>query len=316
MRVKRAKTYKRFMTAYTKTFGFREPYQVLADGNFIQVIGIMKTKMEDALPKVLGGKVKLMTTNCVTAELKSLGKDFFQSFIVSKNLEKRETNQHKYCVATQDHALRLQFRKIPGVPMIYINNSVVILEPVSSATQKRIQEIEKGKILPKVAVKEIEKLKTKADPTPLPPPPPPRKKKAKGPNPLSVKKKKTETKRPKTNDDKTKKDSSNVNEHTPSNTNEDTAKTSQPPKPTIAEKKRKRDSEDEALESATPTTKKAQQEQESDSNDNAAANPDARAPAKKKHKRRRGKKKSGGASAGGQNANVDGGRQDDGSTSD
>jgi len=37
MKPKRAKAVRRRMAMYCHTFGFREPYRVLVDGNFIQV---------------------------------------------------------------------------------------------------------------------------------------------------------------------------------------------------------------------------------------------------------------------------------------
>ncbi len=43
-------------------------------------------------------------------------------------------NKHRYIVATQDRGLRNTLRDIPGVPLVYINRSVMILEPPSRAT--------------------------------------------------------------------------------------------------------------------------------------------------------------------------------------
>ena len=47
-----------------------------------------------------------------------------------------ETNKHRYVVATQSAPLRSKLRKTPAVPIVHINRSVMILEPVSDATQK------------------------------------------------------------------------------------------------------------------------------------------------------------------------------------
>ena len=52
-----------------------------------------------------------------------------------------ETNQFNYAVATQDQELRAYLRSIPGVPLIYINKSVMILEPISIATLKKVDEV-------------------------------------------------------------------------------------------------------------------------------------------------------------------------------
>jgi len=52
-----------------------------------------------------------------------------------------DNNQFKYCVATQDKSLRTKLGKIPGVPLIYIKNNVVILEPPSFATVETAKKV-------------------------------------------------------------------------------------------------------------------------------------------------------------------------------
>jgi U3 small nucleolar RNA-associated protein 23 len=55
------------------------------------------------------------------------------------------TNKNRYVVATQDPEVRAHFRKIPGVPLVYINKSVMILEPMASATEQQREQVENGK---------------------------------------------------------------------------------------------------------------------------------------------------------------------------
>ena len=43
-----------------------------------------------------------------------------------------------FIVATQNQELRNQFRDIAGVPLIYVNRGVMILEPMSKTTQSHI----------------------------------------------------------------------------------------------------------------------------------------------------------------------------------
>lgn len=45
------------------------------------------------------------------------------------------SNAHRYVVATQSQTLRQQLRKIPGVPIVHIKRSVMVLEPVSDASE-------------------------------------------------------------------------------------------------------------------------------------------------------------------------------------
>jgi hypothetical protein len=47
-----------------------------------------------------------------------------------------DTNKHRYVIATQSQLLRAQLRRIPAVPIVHINRSVMILEPLSDATLK------------------------------------------------------------------------------------------------------------------------------------------------------------------------------------
>lgn len=101
-------------------------------------------------------------------------------------------------------ALRAGARAIPGVPIIYVKRSVMILEPFSEPSEKVRLGVEKNKF--KTGIEDVasivagikrkreeEELKKELEPTVDP-----RKlKKAKGPNPLSVKKpKKREKQRP------------------------------------------------------------------------------------------------------------------------
>ncbi|TPX55822.1 hypothetical protein PhCBS80983_g04996 [Powellomyces hirtus] len=166
----------------------------------------MGTKLEDQLARVLTGPARPMTTYCVQNELRSLGRDFYESVEACKSLERRrcqhstpisatqclaeiigDKNQHNYCVATQDQTLRRKLQLIPGTPLVYINRSVVILEPPSAATLDMIKQMEVAKTLPQAFEKSVLNKPEEAVPEP-----PPRKKKPKAPNPLSMKKKKVD----------------------------------------------------------------------------------------------------------------------------
>lgn len=45
------------------------------------------------------------------------------------------TNKHRYVVASQSDDVRSFMRNIPGVPLVYIRRSVMILEPMAGATE-------------------------------------------------------------------------------------------------------------------------------------------------------------------------------------
>lgn len=47
-----------------------------------------------------------------------------------------DANKHRYVIATQSHPLRVRLRFIPGVPIVHVNRSVMVIEPPSDATMK------------------------------------------------------------------------------------------------------------------------------------------------------------------------------------
>lgn len=55
------------------------------------------------------------------------------------------TNKHRYVVASQELEVRKHMRGIMGVPLVYINRSVMIMEPMADATVGNREREEKGK---------------------------------------------------------------------------------------------------------------------------------------------------------------------------
>ncbi|RKP11465.1 Fcf1-domain-containing protein, partial [Piptocephalis cylindrospora] len=172
MRLKRQKVYKRLMALYTTGFGFRPPYQILVDGDFVQLALAQTISLRDQLPKVLLAPTKQLSTSCVLAELRKAGEDASGAALMVKRMERRrcqhnppiagseciasiidKENKHHYCVASQNAELRDQLRRVPGTPLLYINRAVLILEPPSPATTKAVQDGEKAKRM--VSTKEL-----------------------------------------------------------------------------------------------------------------------------------------------------------------
>jgi U3 small nucleolar RNA-associated protein 23 len=121
--------------------------------------------------------------------------------VVLKNGE----NKHRYLIASQAKETRAMFREVPGVPLIIINRSVMILEPMNNASLQRRDRDEREKFLkgvvdPRVAEQVLKKRKREDDEDGEKEgeegeraAAPEKKKKKKGPkgaNPLSVKKRK------------------------------------------------------------------------------------------------------------------------------
>lgn len=57
-----------------------------------------------------------------------------------------DCNAGKYIVATQEVELRKQLRQIPGVPLIYLNRSVLVFEDISRATIAIVRKNEQSKL--------------------------------------------------------------------------------------------------------------------------------------------------------------------------
>jgi U3 small nucleolar RNA-associated protein 23 len=163
--------YKKLLHQYELNFGFREPYQVLLDSAILQDAYQFKIDIVGRLEKVLGAKVKPMITTCDMRHL-YLAKPKNETLILqAKEYERRRcghheldeplssleclasvvdpkdsnTNKHRYVVAANDISVRARMRKVAGVPLIYISKSVVLMEPMTSATEDFREREEKSK---------------------------------------------------------------------------------------------------------------------------------------------------------------------------
>lgn len=52
-----------------------------------------------------------------------------------------EANEKRYFVATQDQQLRYALRKIPGIPLLYINYNCIVMEKPSFVCVKKASEV-------------------------------------------------------------------------------------------------------------------------------------------------------------------------------
>ncbi|KZT06891.1 uncharacterized protein LAESUDRAFT_652645 [Laetiporus sulphureus 93-53] len=203
MRQGRAKTYRKLMSMYCMSFGFRQPYQVLVDSEMCKHAASQQHDFLKQLGVVLQGSVKLMITQCCIQELYLQAKEQQPAVDLAKTFERRkcnhrvaipgdeciaslvgETNKHRYAIATQSTELRSKLRDVPAVPIVHINRSVTILQPPNKATLEAKESAEAKLLHP--SAPEIAGLPS----TTATEPPKKKKKGPKGPNPLSVKKKK------------------------------------------------------------------------------------------------------------------------------
>jgi len=175
MRGKRSKQYRKLMQQYGLSFGFREPYQVLVDADMIRDADRFKMDLVGGLERTLHGQVKPMITQCSMRHLYAASKEPGVSYLIdkAKTYERRrcnhlpesypvplgtkeclgsvvdpksnKTNKHRYVVASQELGVRKHMRGIMGVPLVYINRSVMIMEPMADATVGNREREEKGK---------------------------------------------------------------------------------------------------------------------------------------------------------------------------
>jgi U3 small nucleolar RNA-associated protein 23 len=218
MRYLRAKGIRKALRQFHFLCGIKPPFKVLLDGNFIAMCLQMKVDVRERVPKYLQVKpheVEFFVPRAALDELRVLGEatkeayELAQSFKVAEayDLPKKkgedepadvsqciqhlvgDKNERKFVVCTQEVELRKALRLVPGVPLLYLNRSVLVFEEISRATLAIVRQEEKANMA-KLDVNEKRKLEQmqvgeaadQEEQQRL------TKKRAKGPNPLSNKK--------------------------------------------------------------------------------------------------------------------------------
>eukprot|EP00729_Bicosta_minor_P005979 gene5979-28447_t len=127
------------------------PYQILVDTNFINFSIQNKLELNKAMMDCLYAKCIPCITDCVMAELEKLGRKYRLAMKIAKDPRiKRLTCQHKgtyaddclvnrctehrcFIVATCDRDLKRRIRKIPGVPIMFIQARKYSIERMPDA---------------------------------------------------------------------------------------------------------------------------------------------------------------------------------------
>ncbi|KAI2606549.1 hypothetical protein GGR54DRAFT_620627 [Hypoxylon sp. NC1633] len=175
-RAKRAKQYRKLMEQFSMSFGFREPYQVLVDADFIAEANKCKMDLIRRLEDTLHGQVKPMITQCsmrhlydrksepgVEAAIEQAKTQFerrrcghhpdeypeplsalecIHSVVAPKD---NGVNKHRYVCAINDEALRASLRQVTGTPLVFIRRSVMIMEPMATISAKVRSKDERSK---------------------------------------------------------------------------------------------------------------------------------------------------------------------------
>ncbi|PBP28246.1 hypothetical protein BUE80_DR000758 [Diplocarpon rosae] len=175
MRGRRSKQYRKLMQQYGLSYGFREPYQVLLDADIIKDADRFKMDLVGGLERTLHGEVKPMITQCSMRHLYASVSEPGVSYLIdkAKTYERRrcghhpedfpeplstheclvsvvdpkgsKTNRNRYVVASQDVEVRREMRNVLGVPLVYINRSVMIMEPMAESSTDNREREERGK---------------------------------------------------------------------------------------------------------------------------------------------------------------------------
>ncbi|KAI2472778.1 hypothetical protein F4781DRAFT_382828 [Annulohypoxylon bovei var. microspora] len=175
-RAKRSKQYRKLMEQFSMGFGYRVPYQVLVDADFIAEANKCKMDLVRRLEDTLHGEVKPMITQCsmrhlyerksepgVEAAIEQAKTQFerrrcghhpdqypkplsaFDCIHSVVDPKDNGVNKHRYVCAINDDDVRANIRQIAGTPLLFIRRSVMIMEPMARVSARIRSKDEKSK---------------------------------------------------------------------------------------------------------------------------------------------------------------------------
>lgn len=179
MRRKKHKSTKKAVQFYKINFGFRPPYKVLLDGNFVHAVDALKRgDAKEEVSKLLGDPARVFTTKCVMHELRGLGKDYIATRQACKRYALHKCghedpvsaaqclaeqvvdgNHEHFFIATQDRALQRQVINLPGGAVLYTSVNGIHIENPSEAQKRHVQakEITGVRFLPLLTKTKVKK---------------------------------------------------------------------------------------------------------------------------------------------------------------
>lgn len=210
MRIKRHKAVRKTLKFFQVNFGFREPYKVLVDGNFIHaVLSTGNGDVEGTLSKLLMANVRAFTTRFTLHELQGMGREYRATLESARRLERHKSsndqgaqsaaesikneigasNEQHFFVATQDKDLQKHLSKVAAVPIIFKTVNGISLQKPGFYLQKSVNKASEAKMGIQKYEKATSVMRAFSEEIRRELPLHRRKKKAKGPNPLAAKKK-------------------------------------------------------------------------------------------------------------------------------
>ena len=195
---------RKLMGFYRSAYDFRPPFTVVLDAGVIAAAQTRGIELKTEIPKLLGGRARLVVTRYTVKELRKRGKEAkpcvaFAERLKYVSVEARGAatsaeaavalvergNPQKLCVCTEDFELQKQLAQLRGVPIVRLmwhggREQFLVAPP-----------LERKAADPEVAPR-VELDAPPPTAAPKAPPPPARTKRRKGPkqpNPLSMRKK-------------------------------------------------------------------------------------------------------------------------------
>lgn len=157
---KKNKWFKKVVSFYRLVFKFFPPFQIICDGNFLATLINKKLEIKETLTKYLEENIHLIIPSCILHEIQSLGdklqnvKDKVLMFKVTECQHGQilspdqciktyigKKNHKKYFVATQDSYLRKQLRLIPGVPLLFFDQNMILIDKPSYASMEAYKNV-------------------------------------------------------------------------------------------------------------------------------------------------------------------------------
>ncbi|KAA6354938.1 MAG: putative rRNA processing protein, partial [Streblomastix strix] len=144
MKGRRLKRAHKALLLFKMTFGFRAPYHIALDGDFISALLHYKIDCIEQMRKLFGGNVQLFVTPCIVRSLKHRA-DSSELLKICKQFGMHhcshpDTYTSRRCLMalTEDRGRRFALAvqnhddlTIPGVPLLHMNMNVIVFEPPS-----------------------------------------------------------------------------------------------------------------------------------------------------------------------------------------
>eukprot|EP00108_Taenia_solium_P006724 TsM_001112900 transcript=TsM_001112900 gene=TsM_001112900 len=228
MRARRSRQFTKILSVYERCFGLStKNLEVFMDHTFVRQALMNHVNISDSIANMVGRNFRLVTSSCVIAECQALGTLFFGTLKILEGfgllkcrheynpalgaawcIRKRIRNTRRrskefrrlkegekcflFALASNDAELQILARTVPGMPILFIAQRCINIDPIPETTQSVINNLTlQSLVVDKCELKKIEERfglqkdayakirKKKRGPS--------------GPNPLSCRKKQSST---------------------------------------------------------------------------------------------------------------------------